>query len=849
MVKVQTLHKDLSPPLALARNLTQRRKGLDGPQLLHPQKTSPVSWAGDGTPHSRHFSDTYRSVLPISQTSTQDLGLDQSREVFLKGSGLLETDPDWTGKEHWSILETGFGLGLNFLSTWAHWLSLPAQLRPKRLTYVSIEQFPVLADDLLQSAAPWPELSTLVELLRDQWFGLVPGFHRLRFEQGAITLLLCVGEVQNALDALEMRADTVFLDGFNPKVNPQMWSHKVLGRVAQFAHSQTRLATWCVAASVVKSLEIHGFECKKAEGLAPKRHRLEATYKKTEAHNSSLHKTPRSPPSVIAPQPGRCAVIGAGIAGACAAYSMAQRGWHVSVFDCAPRPAQGASGVPLGIFSTQLSADDNPSAQLSRAGIRHTQQLLAQTMPNSQGEHWDTCGVLEMRHALMNNITTGKRDIHDQQPQIKFTSLNPHPVGEKNLGVADDDFESIIHDLSGTRKRTVDPSSFKIFQSTQGLDWCELKQASHSSKAVDHDVDNALDALTNPLKNAHDPPASGTRSANSPNLPHVWHRRSGWVDPTQWITELLKTSGIEFYGHTQITSIKQSKKPAQKTTSLSMTHTEMLHPTWLLEGFKTEGSHPEKLSQPFDRVILANALAANSLLEPFLSPNALVVPLESTFGQLTWGEVPSIVCKDLYSFPVNGEGSFITRATQLPQSSSVAADKAQSNELTRSLTHSLTRWYAGATFERVATKKIESERNANDTAEAYSNVSTEAQRHDYNLQKLKHLYPSAYQTLSPYFAGTKVGADGDPLSAPAQLNAWSQWRCNTTNRLPWAQNLGTHNTPSGTLNLEGLSVLTGLGSKGLALAPLCAELLATSLHLEPSPIERQLSKQLQKISP
>ncbi len=826
---------------------------------MHPPKTSPVSWAGDGTPHSRYYGDTYRSVLPSlgslgslgsSQGSTKDLGLDQSREVFLKGAGLFEPHPAWTGKEHWSILETGFGLGLNFLSTWAHWLSLPAQLKPKRLTYVSIEQFPVLGDDLLQSAAPWPELSPFVELLRDQWFGLVPGFHRLRFEQGAITLLLCIGEVQNALDALEMRADTIFLDGFNPKVNPQMWSHKVLGRVAQFAQVNTRLATWCVAASVVKSLEIHGFECKKAKGLAPKRHRLEATYKKTESLSSSTLKTPRSP-SVTATQPGRCAVIGAGIAGACVAYSMAKRGWQVSVFDCAPRPAQGASGVPLGIFSTQLSADDNPSAQLSRAGIRHTHQLLAETMPQSQGEHWRISGVLEMRDTLMNNNSTGKRDIDDQSPQTQFTLLSSNPVGEKNLGVGGEDFESTIRDPSGAKKRTADPSTFKIFQTTQGLDWCELKPSIRSLRVLDRavnnvsnaDTDAALDAFTNPPKGAYESPPSGARSANTPNLPNVWHKRSGWVDPTQWINELLKTSGIEFYGHTQITSIKQSKNTAQKITPLSKSNTDVLPPTWLLEGFKTEGSHSESLSQHFDHVILANALAANSLLEPLLSPSAMMVPLQSTYGQLTWGEVPSKVCKDLYSFPVNGEGSFITRTVNEPQSTGFAADKAKSNELTRSLT----RWYAGATFERVPSKKVESARNVNDTGETYTNVSSDAQRNEFNLQKLKHLYPSAYQTLSPYFSLTQAGADGEPVSAPAHLNSWSQWRCNTTNRLPWAQNFSTHNTPSGTLNLSGLSVLTGLGSKGLALAPLCAELLATSLHLEPLPIERQLSKQLQKI--
>jgi len=155
-------HKDMCPRQAL--NLIQEPStALKANRFDNAPShgESPVQWSANGTPLSRHFPDHYRSVLSCkeasgSEHSVQVLGLNQSREVFLKGAGLTGDAPLWNYKEHWNILETGFGLGLNFLSTWALWRSLPERERPNRLTFVSIEQYPVLPEDLLQSVAPWP---------------------------------------------------------------------------------------------------------------------------------------------------------------------------------------------------------------------------------------------------------------------------------------------------------------------------------------------------------------------------------------------------------------------------------------------------------------------------------------------------------------------------------------------------------------------------------------------------------------------------------------------------------------------------------------------------------------------
>ena len=60
----------------------------------------------EGVPWAPQFQDIYHSV---------DGGLAQARHVFLGGNALPER---WQGREAFTILETGFGLGLNFLAAW-----------------------------------------------------------------------------------------------------------------------------------------------------------------------------------------------------------------------------------------------------------------------------------------------------------------------------------------------------------------------------------------------------------------------------------------------------------------------------------------------------------------------------------------------------------------------------------------------------------------------------------------------------------------------------------------------------------------------------------------------------------
>ena len=105
-------------------------------------------------------------------------------------------------------------------------------------------------------------------------------------------------------------------------------------------------------------------------------------------HKGTSHRVPE----VI---PKHAIVIGAGIAGACTAASLARRGWQVTVLDAAPSPASGASALPAGLYAPYLSADHNLSSQITASGVLMTQQFARRLLV--EGLDWQPSGLLERK--------------------------------------------------------------------------------------------------------------------------------------------------------------------------------------------------------------------------------------------------------------------------------------------------------------------------------------------------------------------------------------------------------------------------------------------------------------------
>ena len=339
-----------------------------------------IEWLDDGTesgaPYSPRFGDRYRSELG---------GLEQAREVFLAGCDLPGS---WSHQPHWRILETGFGLGLNFLVTWAAWKADAS--RPKMLHFVSTEAYPASAADVLRSASGHPVLLPLALQLQAQLWGLLPGIHRLVFEGGHVLLTLCIGDAKVMLRQQRFEADSVYLDGFSPPRNPDLWDVHTFKAVARCCRRGTRIATWTVARNVRDALAQCGFVVQKTTGIPPKRDNLQGEYNPAWEPKTPSHHTATSPRT-----PTTCVVVGAGLAGAAVASSLARRGWQVVVLDAASAPASGASGLPAGLLAPHVSPDDSQLSRLSRSGMRLTLQQADALL--RRGWDWAQTGVMEYR--------------------------------------------------------------------------------------------------------------------------------------------------------------------------------------------------------------------------------------------------------------------------------------------------------------------------------------------------------------------------------------------------------------------------------------------------------------------
>jgi tRNA 5-methylaminomethyl-2-thiouridine biosynthesis bifunctional protein len=325
----------------------------------------------DGVPFAGAYDDVYHSA---------DGGMEQARHVFMGGNRLPQR---WQGRAHFTIVETGFGLGLSFLATWDAWRKDPG--RCERLHFVSIEKHPFRVEDLATLHAMWPELAELSAQLRAAWPPLVPGFHRLLLDGGKVMLTLVFGDIAACLPQIEAAADAFYLDGFSPSKNPDMWSPDILVRLNRLAAPGATVATYTVSSAVRKALAQAGFTCEKLPGFGRKREMLAARFE------------PRW--QVLArPMPAsrEAVVIGAGVAGCAAAERLAARGWRVTLVERHAAPAQEASGNLAGIVMPLVSKDDNLPSRLSRAAYLFTQRIWRQLGGIGHGFAGEACGVLQL---------------------------------------------------------------------------------------------------------------------------------------------------------------------------------------------------------------------------------------------------------------------------------------------------------------------------------------------------------------------------------------------------------------------------------------------------------------------
>lgn len=474
-------------------------------------KTEPIVPAGidfasdPAAPRAPAFGDLYHP---------REGAVAQARDVFLAGNGLPQR---WQGRARFTILETGFGLGHNFLAAWAAWRDDPA--RCGHLHFVSLEKHPPTRDDLRRAlaGAPWPDL---VRQLVEAWPPLTPNLHRLDFESGRVQLLLGLGDATRLARELVAGVDAFFLDGFAPARNADMWSPPLFAALARLAAHNASAATWSAARAVRDGLAGAGFEVQAVPGPGRKRDITRARF-------APRFVAPR-PPGRALPlvQPTHAIVVGAGLAGAMTAQALARQGVSCTVLDRHDRPATQASGNPAGLLHGTVGRDDGPHMRWHRAASFVAARRLREAL--AAGVAGAAAGLLRLNAG---------QPVEDMQSLLHAQGLPPDYVIALDAAQASAQAGVPLHGPAWrfTDGGWADPAAWVRWAlATPGVTWrgSSPVQALHRPgdawQALDADGRVLAEAPVVVLANADD-------ALRLANLPGAWVRRNrgqlSWLDP------------------------------------------------------------------------------------------------------------------------------------------------------------------------------------------------------------------------------------------------------------------------------------------------------------------------------
>ncbi|WP_251359626.1 tRNA (5-methylaminomethyl-2-thiouridine)(34)-methyltransferase MnmD [Kangiella sp. TOML190] len=406
-------------------------------QAVEPAKLEWRQIARNGSnylaPYSTAFDDIYFNTHN---------GIEESEYVFLQGNQLEERFSKQP--KQFTIFETGFGSGLNFLLSASLW----EQTNPNgKLDYYSVEQFPIKPDDLSKIYQQLklkellnPFIANIIDKLLTDYPPILPGVYPIQISS-KITLHLLFFPLEQALKEIAVNAsfsvDAWFLDGFAPSKNPQMWHKGLWHFMALHSHSanasdpnntqSSSVATFTAASQVRKMLQYYGFEVIKRQGFGHKREMLTAKFVKKELSTpkpnlASSYLETRKPTKKIA-------IIGAGLAGCSSAYVLQKAGFAVEIFEQGSKLASGASKMPALLASPNFSIDHNSFSQLTFSGFYRLQQFFAE-----HSELVDAKQVLQLAnekysdHQLQQYLELYQNRLHSELRWSSIENKTPRPT-------------------------------------------------------------------------------------------------------------------------------------------------------------------------------------------------------------------------------------------------------------------------------------------------------------------------------------------------------------------------------------------------------------------------------------
>ena len=183
--------------------------------------------------------------------------IQESVHIYI-GQGLMQTE-----KKEISVLEIGFGTGLNAYLTYCF-----AKERNISVNYLSLEKYPLTETEYLQLNYPesiFPKNSLIFEQMhRADW--------DLNQEISSIFWLKKVkADLLTYQFNSEPQFDLVYYDAFAPGKQPEMWTDEVLHKVAESVKDGGILVTYCAKGTVRRAFSAAGFFMERMPGPTGKK--------------------------------------------------------------------------------------------------------------------------------------------------------------------------------------------------------------------------------------------------------------------------------------------------------------------------------------------------------------------------------------------------------------------------------------------------------------------------------------------------------------------------------------------------------------------------------------------------
>ena len=188
--------------------------------------------------------------------------LQESKHVFIN-AGLKFASAE---KPAVSVLEIGFGTGLNFILSFEY-----CTTNDIKLNYTSIEAFP-LAETLIEQTG----YSEYVP--KEIWGGFISNYEAALKTQQTLSPL-CELEIPHTTLAAfntDKKFDVIYYDAFSVQHQPEMWSDEIIAHACSFLKPGGTFVTYAITGKLKRTVKACGFTIEKLPGAPGKREMLRA---------------------------------------------------------------------------------------------------------------------------------------------------------------------------------------------------------------------------------------------------------------------------------------------------------------------------------------------------------------------------------------------------------------------------------------------------------------------------------------------------------------------------------------------------------------------------------------------